>query len=104
MPPKNKKGGAPEVPRFGRVGNNLKMGIVGLPNIGKSSLFNLLSESAQADAENYPFCTIDPNTTRCAVPDARYDKLCSIWKPPSEYPAYLVRVISATVHIIIIHL
>lgn len=88
MPPK-KKAGATELPRFGRVGNNLKMGIVGLPNIGKSSLFNLLSESAQADAENYPFCTIDPNTTRCAVPDKRYDALVDIWKPPSEYPAYL---------------
>jgi len=65
------------------------MGIVGLPNVGKSSMFNLLSESAQADAENYPFCTIDPNTTRCAVPDKRYQSLCDIWKPPSKYPAYL---------------
>jgi len=88
MPPKKKLDGS-EVPRFGRVGKNLKMGIVGLPNIGKSSLFNLLSESAQADAENYPFCTIDPNTTRCAVPDKRYDTLTDIWKPPSMYPAYL---------------
>jgi obg-like ATPase 1 len=87
MPPK--KSSEAEVPRFGRVGNNLKMGIVGLPNIGKSSLFNLLSESAQADAENYPFCTIDPNTTRCAVPDKRYQSLVDIWKPPSQYPAYL---------------
>ncbi|MGK3744311.1 MAG: obg-like ATPase 1 [Bacillariaceae sp.] len=86
MPPKKS---TEEVPRFGRVGNNLKMGIVGLPNIGKSSLFNLLSESAQADAENYPFCTIDPNTTRCAVPDKRYQSLVDIWKPPSQYPAYL---------------
>jgi len=76
-------------PRFGRVGNNLKMGIVGLPNVGKSSLFNLLGESASAAAENYPFCTIDPNTARCAVPDKRYQTLCDIWKPPSMYPAYL---------------
>jgi len=52
-------------------------------------MFNLLSESLQADAENYPFCTIDPNSTRCAVPDDRYDKLCEIWDPPSKYPAYL---------------
>jgi len=88
MPPKKSKDAA-EVPRFGRVGNNLKMGIVGLPNVGKSSLFNLLSESAEAAAENYPFCTIDPNTTRCAVPDKRYQSLCDIWKPPSTYPAYL---------------
>jgi len=65
------------------------MGIVGLPNVGKSSLFNLLSESAEAAAENYPFCTIDPNITRCAVPDKRYQSLCDIWKPPSTYPAYL---------------
>mmetsp|Transcript_27384 Transcript_27384/g.54796 ORF Transcript_27384/g.54796 Transcript_27384/m.54796 type:complete len:406 (+) Transcript_27384:178-1395(+) len=84
-----KKVDANAIPRFGRVGNNLKMGIVGLPNVGKSSLFNLLSESAQAAAENYPFCTIDPNETRCAVPDKRYEELCSIWKPPSKYPAYL---------------
>jgi hypothetical protein len=57
MPPKN-KGDGPPVPRFGRVGNNLKMGIVGLPNVGKSSLFNLLGESADAAAENFPFCTV----------------------------------------------
>ena len=88
MPPKG-KGKEEVLPRFGRVRNNLKMGIVGLPNIGKSSLFNLLSESAQADAENYPFCTIDPNSTRVAVPDKRYQALCDIWKPPSTYPAYL---------------
>jgi obg-like ATPase 1 len=40
-------------------------------------------------AANYPFCTIDPNNTRCAVPDKRYKKLCDIWKPPSKYPAFL---------------
>ncbi|TVY55845.1 Obg-like ATPase 1 [Lachnellula cervina] len=73
---------------FGRVRKNLKMGCVGLPNVGKSSLFNLLTEQSAA-AENYPFCTIEPNEARCAVPDARYDFLCDIWKPPSMYPAYL---------------
>lgn len=56
---------------FGRVRKNLKMGCVGLPNVGKSSLFNLLTEQSAA-AENYPFCTIEPNEARCAVPDARY--------------------------------
>jgi len=71
------------------VKNNLKMGIVGLPNVGKSSLFNLLGESADAAAENFPFCTIDPNEARCAVPDERYDFLCDLWNPPSKYPAYL---------------
>lgn len=40
-------------------------------------------------AENYPFCTIDPNEGRCPVPDTRYDHLCNIWEPPSKYPAYL---------------
>jgi obg-like ATPase 1 len=89
MPPKNKGGDAEAIPRFGRPGNNLKMGIVGLPNVGKSSLFNLLGESAEAAAENYPFCTIEPNTARCAVPDKRYKKLCDIWVPPSKYPAFL---------------
>ncbi|RDL41403.1 GTP-binding protein YchF [Venustampulla echinocandica] len=73
---------------FGRVRKNLKMGCVGLPNVGKSSLFNLLTEQSAA-AENYPFCTIEPNEARCAVPDERYDFLCDLWKPPSMYPAYL---------------
>jgi obg-like ATPase 1 len=86
MPPKTKE---EPLPRFGRPGNNLKMGIVGLPNVGKSSLFNLLGESADAAAENYPFCTIDPNVARCPVPDKRYQQLCDIWDPPSKYPAYL---------------
>ena len=90
MPPK-KKDEAPEAAgaaKFGRVRNNLKMGIVGLPNVGKSSLFNLLTDQAIA-AETFPFCTIEPNEARCAVPDERYDYLCNLWKPPSEYPAYL---------------
>jgi 50S ribosomal subunit-associated GTPase HflX len=49
--------------RFGRVKANLKMGVLGLPNVGKSSLFNLMTEQSVA-AENYPFCTIDPNESR----------------------------------------
>jgi hypothetical protein len=65
------------------------MGIVGLPNVGKSSLFNLMGDSADAAAENFPFCTIDPNETRCSVPDKRYSYLCDIWKPPSQYPPFL---------------
>ena len=86
MPPK-KTEQAPTL-RFGRVKNNLKMGIVGLPNVGKSSLFNLLTEQSIA-AENYPFCTIEPNEARCPVPDERYTFLCNIWNPPSTQPAYL---------------
>lgn len=90
MPPKKTE--APAVAqgasRFGRVRNNLRQGLVGLPNVGKSSLFNLLTKQSAA-AENFPFCTIDPAEARCPVPDERYDHLISIWKPTSEYPAYL---------------
>lgn len=56
---------------FGRVKRNLRVGCVGLPNVGKTSLFNLLTEKTNP-AENYPFCTIDPSEARCSVPDARY--------------------------------
>ena len=84
-----KVGGEKEaVPRFGRIKANLKMGILGLPNVGKSSLFNLLTDQAAA-AENYPFCTIDPNESRCPVPDQRYNYLVDLFKPKSEVPAFL---------------
>jgi len=73
---------------LGRVGTNLKVGIVGLPNVGKSSLFNVLTNS-NAKAENFPFCTIDPNTARCNVPDIRFDWLCEHWKPESKQNAIL---------------
>lgn len=65
------------------------MGILGLPNVGKSSLFNLLTEQSAA-AENYPFCTIDPNESRCPVPDLRFEWLCELWQPASKIPAYLM--------------
>jgi ribosome-interacting GTPase 1 len=71
MAPKKPEPVIDNVVAFGRVRKNLKMGCVGLPNVGKSSLFNLLTEQSAA-AENYPFCTIEPNEARCAVPDARY--------------------------------
>lgn len=74
--------------RFGRMTGTLSAGLCGLPNVGKSSLFNLLTESS-VPAENFPFCTIDPSTARCAVPDSRYDSLIKIWNPPSTYPAFL---------------
>ncbi|KAI9104467.1 P-loop containing nucleoside triphosphate hydrolase protein [Phlyctochytrium arcticum] len=87
MPPK-KKVDATEKPLLGRPGNNLKMGIVGLPNVGKSSFFNALTNSA-VSAENFPFCTIDPSEARVAVPDPRFDWLCDFYKPSSKVPAYL---------------
>ncbi len=55
-----------------------KMGIVGLPNVGKSTLFNALTRTAAAQAANFPFCTIEPNVGEVAVPDSRLDKLAAI--------------------------
>uniref|UniRef100_A0A1B6JL49 Obg-like ATPase 1 n=1 Tax=Homalodisca liturata TaxID=320908 RepID=A0A1B6JL49_9HEMI len=75
-------------PLIGRVGTNLKVGIVGVPNVGKSTFFNVLTKS-QAAAENFPFCTIDPNESRVPVPDARFDYLCEYYKPLSKVPAFL---------------
>lgn len=75
-------------PILGRPGNNVKMGIVGMPNVGKSTIFNVLS-NLNVPAENYPFCTIDPNQSRVPVPDKRFDFLCQFYKPKSEVPAVL---------------
>ena len=61
-----------------------RCGIVGLPNVGKSTLFNALTETAAAQAANYPFCTIEPNVGRVAVPDARLDKIAEIAKSAQE--------------------
>ena len=61
-----------------------RCGIVGLPNVGKSTLFNALTETAAAQAANYPFCTIEPNVGRVAVPDARLDKIRAIAKSAQE--------------------
>jgi ribosome-binding ATPase len=64
----------------------LKLGIVGLPNVGKSTLFNALTAAA-APAENYPFCTVDPNVGIVEVPDPRLGKLSEIVKPNRTVPA-----------------
>src|SRR6056297_1941375 len=66
----------------------MKIGIVGLPNVGKSTLFNALTE-AGADAENYPFCTIDPNIGVVPVPDKRLDWLAEKYKPEKRTPAMI---------------
>jgi GTP-binding protein YchF len=66
-----------------------KCGIVGLPNVGKSTLFNALTQSAAAQAANYPFCTIEPNVGDVPVPDPRLDKLAAIAKSAQVVPTRL---------------
>lgn len=83
-----KKGAVVKKVYLGRPGNNVAAGIVGMPNIGKSSLFNLLSE-LNVPAQNYPFCTIEPSFAKIPVPDARFDKLIEMYKPKYTIPALL---------------
>lgn len=92
---------------LGRPGNNLKIGIVGLPNVGKSSFFNVLSSTGPCvvllpsntrpisffsdlgKAANFPYATINPEEARIPVPDPRFDWLCDLYKPVSRVPAFL---------------
>ena len=66
-----------------------RCGIVGLPNVGKSTLFNALTETQAAQAANYPFCTIEPNVGQVAVPDERLDKIAAIAKSAKILPTQL---------------
>ena len=66
----------------------MKLGIVGLPNVGKSTLFNAIT-NAGAESANYPFCTIEPNVGVVAVPDPRLDKLAEMYEPDKKTPAVI---------------
>ena len=69
---------------LGRPGNNVKIGIVGLPNVGKSTFFNCLSK-LNIPAENFPFCTIEPNEAIVQVPDQRFNWLVEKVKPQNTF-------------------
>uniref|UniRef100_A0A182S7I8 G domain-containing protein n=1 Tax=Anopheles maculatus TaxID=74869 RepID=A0A182S7I8_9DIPT len=90
MPPK--KLAEPEIkPLIGRIGTNLRIGIVGVPNVGKSTFFNVLTKSA-APAENFPFCTIDPNESRYAmISTSAHDCTFLPVKTPPVHPPKIER-------------
>ena len=85
---KKGKSDAPSKVILGRVSNHLRMGIVGLPNVGKSTLFNTLTK-CQVPAQNYPFCTVEPNTAYVSIPDDRFDYLVAQHKPARAVEASL---------------
>ncbi|KAF4995121.1 hypothetical protein FGRMN_5358 [Fusarium graminum] len=87
MPPK-KQVVEEKIP-LGRPGNNLKSGIVGLANVGKSTLFQAITKSNLGNPANFPFATIDPEEARVIVPDDRFDWLVEKYKPKSVVPANL---------------
>ncbi|KAB8068972.1 P-loop containing nucleoside triphosphate hydrolase protein [Aspergillus leporis] len=87
MPPK--KAVVQEKVLLGRPGNNLKSGIVGLANVGKSTLFQAITKSNLGNPANFPYATIDPEEARVIVPDDRFDWLCEHYKPKSQVPANL---------------
>lgn len=73
---------------LGRKSSSLRMGIVGMANVGKSTTFNILTKQ-NVPAENFPFCTIDPNLALVQIPDKRFEKLVEMFKPENKLPATL---------------
>ncbi|KAI5287101.1 hypothetical protein KEM52_001750 [Ascosphaera acerosa] len=88
MPPKKAQQKEEKI-LLGRPGNNLKSGIVGLANVGKSTLFQAITKSTLGNPANFPYATIDPEEARVVVPDERYDWLCEHYQPKSRVPANL---------------
>jgi obg-like ATPase 1 len=80
--------GAVKKVRLGRPGTSLKMGLLGMANIGKSSTFNLLTK-LDVPVENRPFCTIDPNTAFIHIEDSRFNALAAIFNPAKISPPIL---------------
>jgi len=74
---------------LGKFSTHLKVGLVGPPNVGKSTLYNSLSKSHHAEAANYPFCTIDPSETRVQVEDDRFDWLVEMRKPKASVKPFV---------------
>jgi obg-like ATPase 1 len=90
MPPKKKVEEVVVGPwMLGRWSRSLKVGLVGFPNVGKSTLYNSLSKSHHSKTANVPFCTIDPTETRAFVDDSRWDWLVEQHKPKSEVKAFV---------------
>ncbi|KAH6615243.1 GTP-binding protein-like protein YchF [Boeremia exigua] len=87
MPPK--KAVVEEKLLLGRPGNSLKSGIVGLANVGKSTLFQAITKCSLGNPANFPYATIDPEEARVIVPDDRFDDLCKMYNPKSRVPADL---------------
>ncbi|KAL9090698.1 MAG: hypothetical protein Q9165_005186 [Trypethelium subeluteriae] len=85
MPPKKKQ--EEKKVLLGRPGNNLKSGIVGLANVGKSTLFQAITKCSLGNPANFPYATIDPEEAKVIVPDERFDWLCEQYKPKSRVPA-----------------